>query len=176
MAAMDHRARLTELYAGHWRAIFGYAGRRCGSAADAADVVSEVFLVAWRRIDDAPTGAEATLWLYGIAHRTLANQLRGVRRRDRLGSALLAEIKAVGADPTETIDRIELSDAVRSALARLPAIDREIVTLVGWEGLTPAEAAAVLGISPVAARTRLSRARTRFAALLPFDPVQPVKP
>ncbi|WP_448641755.1 RNA polymerase sigma factor [Geodermatophilus sp. URMC 63] len=55
---------------------------------------------------------------------------------------------------------------VRGALGRLSAEDRELVTLVAWEGLTPAQAAVALGIAPGTARVRLHRARTRLRALL----------
>jgi DNA-directed RNA polymerase specialized sigma24 family protein len=51
---------------------------------------------------------------------------------------------------------------VRRALGRLPAGDRELLQLTVWEGLRPRQIAAVLGVSPVAARSRLSRARARL--------------
>jgi DNA-directed RNA polymerase specialized sigma24 family protein len=61
-------------------------------AEDAADVVAETFLVAWRRIDDLPPGREGRLWLYGVARRVCANHLRGVRRRHRLAERLREEL------------------------------------------------------------------------------------
>lgn len=56
--------------------------------------------------------------------------------------------------------------AVGMALASMPEADREILTLVAWEGLSPAEVATVLGCSGAAARVRLYRARQRFARAL----------
>ena len=56
----------------------------------------------------------------------------------------------------------EPAGRVAAALARLPANDREAITLIAWDGLRPAEAAAVLGQSPVAFRVRLHRARRRL--------------
>lgn len=60
------------------------------------------------------------------------------------------------------------ADAVRlrSALGQLGDSDREPLTLIGWEGLTPAQAAEVLGIHPGALRARLHRARARLRVAL----------
>lgn len=169
---VDPRLRLTELYAEHWRALSGYAGRRCGDAADAADVVSETFLICWRRLADVPVGPDARLWLFGTARRVIANQRRFDRRRERLGAALLAALTSSGTGLDRWFQRSESELALQRALAQLPAVDREMFCLVGWEELTPAEAATVLGISAVAARARLSRARKRLRALL-ADPPPP---
>jgi RNA polymerase sigma-70 factor, ECF subfamily len=69
-------------------------------------------------------------------------------------AALIGEVRVAPPDPEAL--------AVRTALAALPAGDRELLTLVAWEGLTPAEAADVVGIGDAAARKRLQRARERF--------------
>lgn len=163
---VDSRLQLTELYAEHWRALFGYAGRRCGNAADAADVVSETFLICWRRLADVPAGSDARLWLFGTARRVIANQNRADRRRERLGAALLAALIPGGTQADQWFVRSESEVALHRALAQLPAVDQELFCLVGWEELTPAEAATVLGISAVAARARLSRARRKLRGLL----------
>ena len=59
---------------------------------------------------------------------------------------------------------------LRAALASLSQGDQEVLRLVAWDGLAPADLAVVLGCSPVAARTRLHRARSRLAARLGIDP------
>jgi RNA polymerase sigma-70 factor, ECF subfamily len=61
----------------HYDQLLGYALRRVDQPTDAADVVCEVLLATWRRIDEVPEGDEAILWLYGVARRTLANLRRG---------------------------------------------------------------------------------------------------
>lgn len=53
-------------------ALLGYAVRRVTDPADAADVVAETYLVAWRRLEDVPPGAQARPWLFGVARRVLA--------------------------------------------------------------------------------------------------------
>src|SRR3954452_6184076 len=78
-------ARFRRLYKEHGREILAYALRRADGAEDAADVVAETFLVAWRRLEDVPPGAQARLWLYGVARRALAHQRRGGRRSGRGG-------------------------------------------------------------------------------------------
>lgn len=167
MGNMPERERLTEVYRQFWRPVFGYVCRRTDSEQDAADVVSEVFVVARRRIDDLPAGDEARLWLFGVARRVLSEHYRGRRRRHRLASALLAALREEYAtDPAELFQRDDEAIGIRKALARLPDLDRDILALVSWEGLTPSQVAVVLNISPVAARARLSRARKRLTAVL----------
>ena len=154
------------LYAGTFESLLAYALRRVEQPADAADVVAETFLVAWRRSGEIPPGGEARLWLYGVARRVLANHHRGGRRRQRLGERLRHRLAAGVADPG---DEVPQRLAVRAALARLGDLDREVLTLSAWEGLEPREIATVLEVSPAIVRTRLSRARQRLRELLGDD-------
>lgn len=149
--------RFARLYREHARELFRYALRRCPDREDAADVVAETFLIAWRRLADVPAGDESRLWLFGTARRVLANQRRGERRRGRLTEQLRAELRSerpaeAGETPSEVLE----------ALAALGEDDRELLMLVGWEELTPGQAARILGISSLAARSRLHRARRRL--------------
>ena len=167
----DAEDRFRTFYTAHFEALLGYAVRRVDQPADAADVVADTFLVAWRRRATLPPGDEARLWLYGVARKSLANHHRGDRRRDRLGQRLrerLAETSVI--DPA--VDLAE-RDAVRHALARLPELDREVLTLTVWEGLEPREIAEVLRLPAATVRQRLSRARTRLRALAGDDPGPP---
>ncbi|HSS43392.1 MAG TPA: RNA polymerase sigma factor [Solirubrobacterales bacterium] len=154
-------ASFRRLYTEHGREMLAYALRRVGDPEDAADVAAETFLVAWRRLEDVPAGAQARLWLYGVARRTLANQRRGERRRERLGERLRADLVPALAEPPEP-----LGPDVLAALERLGAEDREILRLSAWEELSPSELATVLGTSAVAARSRLHRARRRLRRAL----------
>lgn len=154
-------ASFRRLYMEHGREILAYALRRTGGPEDAADVVAETFLVAWRRLEDVPPDPQARLWLYGVARRMLSNQRRGERRRERLGERLRADLPPVLADPPE----LQGPDAL-AALERLGSDDREVLRLSAWEELSPSEVAAVLGISAVAARSRLHRARRRLRRAL----------
>lgn len=152
-------AGFRQLYADHSDDLLAYALRRVRNAEDAADVVAETFLVAWRRFGEMPSGDDARPGLFGVARRVAANQHRGERRRSNLAVRLQMEIAATVDDrpPSEDPD-----NEVRVALLRLSPADRELLMLVSWEGLTPSQAAKVLEISPVAARSRLLRARRRL--------------
>jgi RNA polymerase sigma factor (sigma-70 family) len=169
MSAEAEPERFRRLFADTERELLAYALRRVDRAEDAADVVAETFLVAWRRLDAVPEGDEARLWLYGVARRQLANQRRGELRRSRLADRLGAELRAaVGPSQASEDHRVA---AVRAALARLEEDDREILRLSGWEELTPSEIAAVMGLPGVTVRSRLHRARKRLRTeLLDLDP------
>ena len=160
MSAEDPADRFHRLFAANERELLAYALRRVDRAEDAADVVAETFLVAWRRMERVPPGDEARLWLYGVARRQLANQRRGQLRRSRLADRLRAELPAAVAAARGTDDHRVA--AVLAALARLEEEDREILRLSSWEGLTPSEIATVLGVPAVTARSRLHRARKRL--------------
>jgi RNA polymerase sigma factor (sigma-70 family) len=162
--ADDAQTRFRRLFDDAERDLLSYALRRVQRPEDAADVVAETFLVAWRRLDDVPQGAEARLWLYGVARRQLANQRRGQLRRSQLVDRLRAELPDALAAPTGNED--ERARHVRAALQRLGDDDRELLMLSSWEGLSPAELAAVFDLSAVTLRSRLHRARKRLRAQL----------
>ena len=152
----ERTQRFDALFASYGPDVVAYCGWRAGSASDAQDAAAEVFLTAWRRLDDVPEGDAARVWLYATARRVLANQRRSVRRRVALQERLAG---AADAPPLAGEPRDEL---VHEALGRLRARDREVLLLAEWEGLSPAQIAAVVGCRPVTARGRLHRARRRF--------------
>jgi RNA polymerase sigma factor (sigma-70 family) len=155
--------RLAGLYAAYGRAVLAYAVRRAADEHDAADVLAETFLVVWRRLDDVPSGDQALLWLYAVARRALANQQRGERRRRRLAERLERELaSALQAIPP----REAAAEPALAAVARLRPQDREVLLLAAWEELSPQDIGTVLGISQIAARSRLHRARKRLRGLL----------
>lgn len=156
--------RFSRLYHASNAEILAYALRRASSPEDAADVVADTFLVAWRRLAEVPDGAAARLWLYGVARRILANQRRGEMRRERLAEEIRAELR-------RRLDDLHYDQGAErvttmGALARLEEKDREVLLLAGWEELEPREIAVVLGISAISARSRLHRARRRLRGVL----------
>jgi len=155
--------RIDGLYREHRAAILAYLVRRAAAPEDAADLLAETFIVALRRPEHVPDGAAARLWLFGVARRVLANHHRGVRRRDAAVERLAAVLRIqAAAAPPAAADMI----AMRQQLAGLAPDDRELLTLIAWDGLTPTEAAHVLDINPATARARLMRARRRLRASL----------
>jgi RNA polymerase sigma-70 factor (ECF subfamily) len=155
----DRRSRLEALFAAHGAAVLGYARRR-SDAATAEDVLAEVFVVAWRRLDRMPD--DALPWLLSCARRVLANQRRGERRQ----LALVKRLAAVSPRPAIEFAFSSGTGRLADALASLSDLDREVLLLVAWEDLSVDRAAAVFGCSPNAFSTRLRRARKRLVAAL----------
>ena len=165
----DRPTRFETMYIANYELILGYALRRTQTREDAADVVAETFLTAWRRFDEIPQGTEARLWLFGVARMVLANHARGQRRYERLGARLRSEARPVERHPQIEVD--EAGGMVSGAFRRLRANDQDILILAAVEGLTVSEIARVQGCAATAARVRLHRARTRFARELQRDGV-----
>lgn len=154
--------RFGQIYREQGQAILAYALRRVEGPEDAADVVAETFLVAWRRLDEVPSNAGARLWLFGVARLVIANRHRAERRRTRLAERLAESLRTELA--TQPAPAGEAAEVLR-AMDGLGDEDRELLLLVAWEELSPGEAAKVLGISSLAARSRLHRARRRLRGL-----------
>jgi RNA polymerase sigma-70 factor (ECF subfamily) len=159
------QAQFSRLYREQGRAILAYALRRVEDRED-ADVVAETFLTAWRRLAEVPSGTGARLWLYVVARHVIANLRRSERRRTRLGRRLGESLRTELA--THPAPSGEAAEALR-AMAELGEEDRELLLLVSWDGLSPSEAAGVLEISSLAARSRLHRARRRLRTLIEDD-------
>ena len=141
---------MTEVY----RPVQRYLLRRTDPAT-AEDVLGEVLLVLWRRLDDVPLDTPLP-WVYGVARGCLANARRSAARQERLVHRL-AQVRA-DARPDD--------GDLEQALLALPAADGEILRLWAWEQLPPRELATALGISPNAASIRLHRAKGRLRKLL----------
>jgi RNA polymerase sigma factor (sigma-70 family) len=151
------------LYERHAPVVFRYLARRAGPLA-AEDLLSEVFIAALSASSRvvAHDSGSALPWLYGIG----LNVLRRHFRQQRPAPGVTGDF---GMDWDAVDDRLVAwaeRGRLRAALAVLTDSDRELLLLVGWEGLSQAEAATALGISPGAARARLHRARKRALSAL----------
>lgn len=154
---------LGKLFDRHAKQVWAYAVRRVGPDL-ADDIVAEVFATAWRRRRHVPE--PALPWLYRVARNHLLHAERGQQRRTRLWQASTAQADGIARGPED-----ETRILVDSVLAQLPEPDAEVLRLVVWEELTAAEIAAVLNITPGAARNRLMRARRRaHEAYLALEP------
>jgi RNA polymerase sigma-70 factor (ECF subfamily) len=150
----------------YWRQldrVIGFTARRVREPADVADVVAATFLTvltAARSYD--PGRGEPTAWLLGITARLIARENRR-RYRENAATARIVGRRLIDASDIERLE--ERIDAARSgqqaleALSRLKPKAREVLLLVSADGLSPTEAARVLGISAAACRMRLSSAR-----------------
>lgn len=140
--------------------VLAYAARR-SDLDTAQEVVAETFAVAWRRLDVVPD--PALPWLLGVARKVLANERRSRSRAEALTLRLGRESVASSDDPADVVDA-RLS--AQAALDRLLPAEREVLELLAWEGLSPAQAADALGCSRAAIAVRMHRARRRFHQLL----------
>jgi RNA polymerase sigma-70 factor (ECF subfamily) len=145
----------TEVWQRDGPRVAAYA-RRHVATGDVADVVSETFLQAWRRWSIVPQ--PPIPWLIGTARKVIGNQRRGESRRQALQQRLVllgdAARSAEDAGLLAT-DRV----AALATLADLPEHQREALLLVAWDGLTPEQAAAVMGVRAGTFRVRTHRAR-----------------
>ncbi|MFC6086561.1 RNA polymerase sigma factor [Sphaerisporangium aureirubrum] len=164
--ADDEARRFTSMYDECRQRVWAYVVSRAGRQI-ADEVVSETFAIAWRRLDDVPE--PALPWLLGTARNVLRDTIRSEARRE----ALRAELRSwTEGDVAEQVtERL----GVLAALAELPEEDREILILVAWQGLSPRDAAHVVGCSPATFRVRLHRARRRLAQRMETVTVVPAR-
>ena len=160
----DRRERFEAVYRELYAPICGYTLRRVRDPEDAAEAIAETFATLWRRFDRCPHGGELRPWLFGVARRVIANQQRGERRRSALGERLAASVDHA---TFEAVRSEEATSELARAFACLSDSDRELLSLVAWEGLTRKELAVALGTSRAAVRLRLHRARKRLRNALP---------
>jgi RNA polymerase sigma-70 factor (ECF subfamily) len=150
--------------------VTAYAATRCASAADVGDVVAQTFVRLLRVADRYdPDRGEPGAFVFAVAANVVRDHHRSTRRQRQLVHRL------AGRDLLDDADEIELVDAAIDAARAAPAAERaldtvsvseeEILRMIA-DGASPSEAAVVLGISPVAARGRLFRARRRVKAQL----------
>lgn len=159
---MSHRSEIDRedsfraLYGAVYPDLLRFVQRRTGPER-AEDVVAEAFLVVWRRFDDVPRDhGEARAWTFGIARNVLLNDQRGERRHRALGVRLAnLTLEPPGDEIDGVVSRVDLAMAWR----QLSETHQEALALAVFEELTAPHAATVLGISAVAFRLRLSRAR-----------------
>lgn len=162
MSKLERRERLEALFREHAAAVRAYALRRIDPAT-AEETVSDVFVIAWRRLDDVPD--DALPWLLACSRRVLANQRRANRRRVALAERLSGADAVTGSLHLESgasvADRL-----LARALTELSDDDRELLLLIAWEELEPEQAARTLDCSRRTLAVRLHRARRRLAEAL----------
>ena len=170
--SVDDPERFAVIFDRHADEIHRYAARRLGQQA-AADVVSEVFLAAFRnRGRYLPSRADARPWLYGIATKVISQQLRAEGRRAHLLAAVAASSPAesVADDIGDRIAAQRLHQELLGVLTGLSPADRELVLLVAWAELSYEEVAQALQIPVGTVRSRLHRVRAKVRrAIDPAD-------
>lgn len=160
----DARARVEELFAQHSTEIHTYLSRMVRDPELAADLTQDTFVRAYRSLDTLQDPERARPWLFRIAHHLALDEIR----RRRIVRMLPWSGESRGAAPSA--ERIamdaRLSSSLERALARIPERQRAALLLAELNDLTGQELAQALGVSHVAARALLTRARESLRAAL----------
>lgn len=149
--------------------LYRYFMRRINNPSDAAEAYGELLLTAWRRRRRMPTRADqARMWLFGVAHNILRSNRRSKARYANALQRLTLEAQT--APPPESTEQ---AVEIRGAIAVLPPDQAELIRLVYWDGFPSHEAAAILGLNPSTARSRIAAARAKLRLLLTVDTSEP---
>jgi RNA polymerase sigma-70 factor (ECF subfamily) len=151
------RAVVEQLFAMHHGEIYSYLARMLRDDELAADLTQETFVKAFRALDSLVDQSRARAWLYQIASRTALDELR--RRRIVRFVPWTGESHGNAASAEDTYLHGRLSREMERALARIPERQRNALVLAEVQDLTGQELGAALGVSHVAARALLTRAR-----------------
>jgi RNA polymerase sigma-70 factor (ECF subfamily) len=166
VAIAEGPGALAEFYRRHVAKIVGVGARRFDDPEEVADFVATVFLEVMESAGrfDRRRGT-AVAWLYGLAANVAAKQQRQHQRETAAALRLSGRVFLQPDDYeriNEQLDAAARARAVYAAMNGLRPDDRRLLGLVAVDGLSPGEVAAALGISRVAARVRLTRARRRL--------------
>lgn len=157
------------LFERHAKAVYNYCFRRIGSWATAEDLLSVVFIEAWRRRDKDLPPDKVLPWLYGIATNVIRNQ----RRSERRFAAALNRVPAARSEPDfaaisdERVDDEWQAQGALGLLRKLPRREQDVFVLCAWMELSYEDAAVALRVPVGTVRSRLARARTRLRELNP---------
>ncbi len=154
----DEAYRFVEaLFAKHQNEIYAYLLRMLRDAELAADLTQDAFVKAYKAYDALQKPENARAWLYQIAHRVALDDLR--RRRIVRFVPLIGEARSTAPSAEHLAMDARLSGDLQRALERIPERQRQALLLAELHDMTGLELAATLGVSHVAARALLTRAR-----------------
>jgi RNA polymerase sigma-70 factor (ECF subfamily) len=159
---MPTRTRFVDLLGTYDKEIHRYAYRMTGNAEDAADVLQDTFLKAFRAFSRLPVDANHRAWLYRIAHREALNLFRSRKVRE---AGTLEEVSAVNdanGHPDDIAETRRLVQALRHVIRGLTPRQRSALLLKKYEGLPYAEVAAILGCSEDNARAQVYQAMKKI--------------
>jgi RNA polymerase sigma-70 factor (ECF subfamily) len=145
------------LFAKHHGEIYAYLVRMLRDAELAADLAQDAFVKAYRNYDTLEKDENARAWLYQIAHRVALDELR--RRKIVRMIPWTGESRGAAPSAERLAMDLRLSGPLERALARIPERQRDALLLAELHDLSGLELAAAMGVSHVAARAILTRAR-----------------
>jgi RNA polymerase sigma-70 factor (ECF subfamily) len=147
--------------------LLGFIDRRVRSHETAEDILQHVMLRIHRHAPGVERAEAVGAWVHEIARNAIADHYRSARVRRELAAGIDLDQEPAGEPEAEAPDlRSELAACIAPLLKRLPPIYRQALTLTEVEGLTQAEAAARVGISPSGMKSRVQRARRKLKRVL----------
>lgn len=160
-------AAFDAIYSAYRPRLFAFLARLGGRRELAEDLLQETWVRLARHARSLPPDTRLGPWLFTVARNLFVSHRRRVALQgDRLRALAAGVREEGGPGPFEATAATELERRLEAALAALSVADREVLLLVGVEGLEPAEAAEILGVRADALRQRLKRARNRLAERL----------
>ncbi len=159
------KAALKLLYLRHREHVYRFVVRLTGAEQVADEVVNDVFLAAWRHADKFEGKSEVSTWLLGIARFKAISACR--RPCETLLDERAAAVIEDPADgPATSVEKRQRIDALRSCLAKLAPIHRDVINLIYYQGDKIEEVARSIGVPVNTVKTRLHYARIRLGELL----------
>src|SRR5262249_53722167 len=159
------RQALGQLYGRHHVRVYRYLLRLTNNTASAEDLVSEVFIEAWKQAARFEGRSQVSTWIIGIARHKAISSLRR-RGAEPLDDEMAEGIADSAANAEAMLQEQETVAALRQALTQLSAAHREIVDLVYYHGKSIADVAEIVGVPEATVKTRMFYARKRLASLL----------
>jgi RNA polymerase sigma factor (sigma-70 family) len=148
-----------------------------GDYEDAADLTQQTFAACWDSFRRADPSTDAQVWLFAIGRNVWRNAIRARDKRRRIREERVPFSKSQGANDTAEPDPLiaaECAAEIRESVADLPVDIREAVTLRYWVGLSYAQIAQTLSITPELARQRVFLGRNQLRRrLAPWAPISP---
>jgi RNA polymerase sigma-70 factor (ECF subfamily) len=153
-----------------------FVARRVAGDAEVDDILQEVFLRLYRRLDALKDPRRFTSWVFQITRRAIADHYRRPERRREAPAGLASDVEMKAASPvtlppvgrTEDVEvaRDDMARCLGPFLDRLPAEYRQALKLVEMQGLTHTAAARQLGLSVSGMKSRVQRGRRQLRRML----------
>jgi RNA polymerase sigma-70 factor (ECF subfamily) len=164
MADGDKRA-MQVLYARHNVRVYRFIIRLTSNPSLAEDLVSEVFLDAWRQAATFESKSQVSTWLLAIARYKALSALRR-RTDDHLDDQMAASIEDTADSPETAVGIKDRNSIVQKCLIQLSPAHREVIDLVYYHEKSVDEVAQIVGVPPATVKTRMFYARSKLADLL----------
>jgi RNA polymerase sigma-70 factor (ECF subfamily) len=164
IAAGERRA-MQALYMRYNIRVYRFVLRLIADAAEAEDIVSEVFLEVWRRADAFKAKSRVSTWLLAIARNKALSALRA-RRHVQLDDRMAIAITDPAEDAETMLEHRARNATIQECLSQLSTIHREVLDLAYYHEKSVEEVAEIVGVPASTVRTRMFYARKRMETLL----------